>query len=259
MSVEASQDQNATPTLSAACGPVVCILGMHRSGTSCLAGCLQQAGLFLGDVNAAAIDNAKGNRENRAIQVLHDRLLEDNGGSWKDPPPAIRWTIDHANERDRIISTYPVNRVWGIKDPRMVFLLPFWREAIDKLKLVATFRHPGAVAHSLFERSTISEFHAVQDPVGLWLKYNKALLKLLKLHEFPLISFDWREDRYLDAVSLIAQSLNLESPLPNGAASFYDRSIRSYHGEDSGELEIPKEAIEVYHSLCAVSEHYLEA
>ena len=28
---------------------VVCILGMHRSGTSCLTGSLQQAGLFLGD------------------------------------------------------------------------------------------------------------------------------------------------------------------------------------------------------------------
>ena len=29
---------------------VICILGMHRSGTSSLAGCLQEAGLELGDV-----------------------------------------------------------------------------------------------------------------------------------------------------------------------------------------------------------------
>jgi len=32
----------------------VLILGMHRSGTSCLAGSLQEAGLYLGEVNTAA-------------------------------------------------------------------------------------------------------------------------------------------------------------------------------------------------------------
>jgi len=30
--------------------PPILILGMHRSGTSCLAGCLEEAGLYLGDV-----------------------------------------------------------------------------------------------------------------------------------------------------------------------------------------------------------------
>ena len=30
--------------------PFVFVLGMHRSGTSCLAGCLEHCGLHLGDV-----------------------------------------------------------------------------------------------------------------------------------------------------------------------------------------------------------------
>jgi len=45
--------------------PPILILGMHRSGTSCLAGCLEEAGLYLGDVNLKAGFNKKGNRENR--------------------------------------------------------------------------------------------------------------------------------------------------------------------------------------------------
>jgi len=47
-------------------GRPMLILGMHRSGTSCLAGCLQAAGLISGEVNIQAMYNAKGNRENLA-------------------------------------------------------------------------------------------------------------------------------------------------------------------------------------------------
>ena len=42
----------------------VAIVGMHRSGTSCLAGCLEDLGLTLGKVNRAAPHNLKGNNEN---------------------------------------------------------------------------------------------------------------------------------------------------------------------------------------------------
>ena len=42
----------------------IAILGMHRSGTSCLAGSLQEAGIYLGDVVTSAAHNQKGNREN---------------------------------------------------------------------------------------------------------------------------------------------------------------------------------------------------
>lgn len=50
----------------------VLILGMHRSGTSCLAGSLQEAGLYLGEVNTAAPHNAKGNRESRDCKFSCD-------------------------------------------------------------------------------------------------------------------------------------------------------------------------------------------
>ena len=39
------------------------ILGMHRSGTSCLAGMLRDAGVFMGEVSEANAYNRKGNLE----------------------------------------------------------------------------------------------------------------------------------------------------------------------------------------------------
>jgi hypothetical protein len=43
---------------------VVSILGMHRSGTRCLTGTMQEAGLVLGKFSTFNEFNRKGNREN---------------------------------------------------------------------------------------------------------------------------------------------------------------------------------------------------
>ena len=76
-------------------GRVVSIVGMHRSGTSCLAGTLEEAGLHLGNVITEAPHNAKGNRENRSIMDLHEELLVHSGGSWDRPPDRLSWSDAH--------------------------------------------------------------------------------------------------------------------------------------------------------------------
>ena len=83
---------------SSACR-VVAVLGMHRSGTSWLAGSLQEQGLELGAVNEQAAHNAKGNRENDEIAALHGAVLRDSGGSWDSPPRRIEWSHDHRDTR----------------------------------------------------------------------------------------------------------------------------------------------------------------
>ena len=65
---------------------VICILGMHRSGTSCLTGSLQEAGLSLGDCHTWNPHNLRGNRENQAFVDLHDDILKANHGAWDAPP-----------------------------------------------------------------------------------------------------------------------------------------------------------------------------
>ena len=60
---------------------VIGVLGMHRSGTSCLTGTLEEAGVFLGEVVVQAKFNARGNRENRRIMDLHNAVLAAKGSS----------------------------------------------------------------------------------------------------------------------------------------------------------------------------------
>lgn len=97
-----------------------------------------------------------------------------------------------------------VNIPWGIKDPRMLFCIKAWHKPSDYF--VGTFRHPSAVVMSLKKRNKMSlnpiAFH---DWERLWFHYNRRLVNLYKHHPFPIINFDWSEERYLYAIKRIAR------------------------------------------------------
>src|SRR5918992_1057883 len=59
---------------------IVAVLGMHRSGTSAIAGMLADHGVELGPVSEQNRFNPRGNREIRELNRLHDRILERSGG-----------------------------------------------------------------------------------------------------------------------------------------------------------------------------------
>ncbi|MFD2233067.1 hypothetical protein [Phaeospirillum tilakii] len=85
----------------------ILILGMHRSGTSCLTGMLEQAGLPLGEVNTVSRHNRKGNRENNEVMRLNDAVLAASGGRWDQPPPALCWDDLHRAERETLPPAHP--------------------------------------------------------------------------------------------------------------------------------------------------------
>lgn len=206
---------------SSTVGPqALLILGMHRSGTSCLAGSLQEAGLYLGEVNIAAPHNAKGNRESRAIMDLQDDLLRANGGDWDAPPHEVIWSVEHRARRDAIIATYPSDRLWGFKDPRTLLTLPGWLEALPSARFVGTFRHPLAVAASLHARNGI----AVEKSLTLWETYNRLLLDYQRQFGFPIVSFDWPPERYHQRLLSITTVLNLT--VPSTGFAFFESALR---------------------------------
>src|SRR5262245_58332517 len=150
----------------------ITVLGMHRSGTSCLVGLLEQAGVFLGDVSRKNRWNVKGNGENYRIMALHDELLKVNGGTWDSPPAAVVWPDDLKLQRDEIIASYATSPLWGFKDPLTLLTLDSWIEALPGLELVGIFRHPVAVAESLRRRNAFS----IERGLDLWTTYNDRLL-----------------------------------------------------------------------------------
>ena len=84
-------------------GRLICVLGMHRSGTSCVTGSLQQAGLFLGDCHTWNPHNTKGNRENQDFVDLNDAVLAFNNGAWDKPPKKSVWLPEQLKKAEVLL------------------------------------------------------------------------------------------------------------------------------------------------------------
>lgn len=219
----------------------IAVIGMHRSGTSCLTGLLEDAGVVLGDVQLHNPFNQKGNRESLAVMRLHERVLSDNGCTWDDPPPGdCTWSKARRVELDSILSGYPEERVWAMKDPRSCFTLSAWQEARPGLRLVGTFRHPAAVAASLRHRDPGME---PERAVRLWCRYNRRLVELHRQAGFPLVCFDLSPDDYLTQVGRAFAALCLSPPTARSA--FFDASLR-HNGPERLDMG---EALTLYEDL----------
>lgn len=185
----------------------VFILGMHRSGTSCLAGSLERCGLFLGDVVRRSPHNARGNHELRAALHVHNQILRASGGTWRQPPARVRLTWRQERALKAIAAPLVERAPSGLKDPRLLLLLDAWTELVDSYTMVGTFRHPAAVARSLARRNQISQAKAC----NLWLAYNGELIRWHRRHRFPIVEFDLSDvETYCRTVAAVATALGLK-------------------------------------------------
>jgi len=165
---------------------IVVVLGMHRSGTSAITRGLKVLGVDLGDnlLPAESGNNEKGFFEDATITAYNEELLADLGHAWDSLVPIspeelnspitqshkVR-AIEHLREKVADIKCF------GVKDPRMSRLLPFWQEIFVELGLkvsyVVAFRNPKNVAHSLVKRNDFE----VEKGYFLWLEHMLLSLK----------------------------------------------------------------------------------
>ncbi len=203
---------------------VVAILGMHRSGTSWLAGSLQELGLDLGEVSTKDLHNKKGNRESPVVMAIHDGLLKDSGGSWKTPPKTITWTPARraelaAHVRD-MNARFPDG--WGFKCPRALFALDEWRKHVPSLVRVGIYRHPLAVHRSFKARG---ERFDEKRSLSLWNAYNERLIAEHERDPFPLFRFDVSDEQRAADLRRVARFLAL--PSADAPSSFFDAVLVS--------------------------------
>jgi hypothetical protein len=182
------------------------IIGMHRSGTSCLAGALEISGLFLGKVSRSNRDNARGNHENMNVRRINDRILAHNGGKWNNPPNCIQVTEEQRNLIREHLCRFSSEELAGIKDPRMVLCANAWLSEVSSFQFVATFRHPMAVAISLEKRNSIR----IEEGLRLWIHYNERLLGLHTIYNFPVVEYDLSNyEEYCESVARFAAWIGL--------------------------------------------------
>lgn len=229
----------------------ICVLGMHRSGTSCLAGMLRRSGVHLGEVQEHSPDNPLGNQEIRQIWDLGDALLAENGGAWDNPVMVSHWQESHRRERDAILQNLrdaaarTQSALWGFKDPRTLFTLPFWLEALPQPRFIASFRQPQRVAISLHARNEIP----VEEGLQLWAAYNGKLLELVRNHRFPLLNFDLPPGDYLKDAEAKFSMLGLDLQLSAGAKKFFRPEFDHWANANTGEVRLPGDVADLYRKL----------
>ena len=208
----------------------VAVLGMHRSGTSYVAGSLERAGLRLGAVSIWNPHNQRGNREHPRAVDINEAVLADSGGSWDRPPATITWTARQRRRARRFAAEHAGPTRWGFKDPRTLLTLAGWRRILPDLTFVGVFRHPRAVADSLQARARYGGLSMSDDDCfSLWQEYNLLLLRVAEDEACPLVDFD---DEVVDlerAVDVVARGLGLA---PAGEGRFLDSGLRHQSPRD---------------------------
>lgn len=174
---------------------IVCIAGMHRSGTSMITRLLNLCGLYLGEESDLAMpggDNPEGFWENRRFVGINDGLLDSLRGAW-DVPPVLEpgWEGTPAVEPFRVQAAGEIARMaprtpWGWKDPRNSLTLPFWRGLIPGMKLVICLRSPNEVAGSLARRGYASRLFSM----NLWRAYHDALIGAVRESSCLITHYD---------------------------------------------------------------------
>ncbi|HTW06163.1 MAG TPA: hypothetical protein VME46_01545 [Acidimicrobiales bacterium] len=160
----------------------VVVLGMHRSGTSAVAGFLAKSGFYAGEDSEllpAAEDNPKGFFEREDVNALNDELLAELGGAWDRPvpravvagqAPAFRSRVDELLAR---LAGQAGDRLLVLKDPRISLVWPAWQSALEHgFALVLVDRSPLDTALSVRRR----DHRPLYVALALWQLYSTELM-----------------------------------------------------------------------------------
>jgi hypothetical protein len=247
---------------------VIWVIGMHRSGTSLVAGGLRLLGADLGPSDGILppdpSDNPRGYWEQRAVIDLNNELLVRlDGSSWSPPALPAGWherpDLDDLRERARaILSGFDEPAVWAIKDPRISLTLPFWLPLVDESAAIVCLRSPRDVAASLDARDPEGPLSR-RAWTGVWLRYTRTAIEHAGgLPGARVFYDDWFADRARQLRTLSAVLEELGSPPAASALAAVDDFVAAelrHHASSLDEAvsdpDTEPEARELYTELRA--------
>ncbi len=166
---------------------IVIVLGMHRSGTSTVAGVLHLNKITMGTYQSfwprPLAQNPKGFYENFDFRKINDLIMKNVGYDIKSykpniPIPKINKRIK--NNMVKMISNYDSDfKFWGWKDPRTCLTISNWVDVFEEMglseeiKIIFVTRKSVSVARSLKKRNKIS----LSQGLNLWKTYTENALK----------------------------------------------------------------------------------
>lgn len=133
----------------------VIVLGMHRSGTSMIAGVLSKLGVDMGkELLGKSWANPLGHFEDKDFLQLNKRILEAAGGSWNAPPTeeSIREQESSFTEEIKDVIRRKSAGLWGWKDPRTSLTIRLYLPHLLNPYFIICHRDFRAIAESLRRR-----------------------------------------------------------------------------------------------------------
>ncbi|WP_198034237.1 sulfotransferase family protein [Acidihalobacter ferrooxydans] len=220
---------------------LILVLGMHRSGTSSLTRGLQVLGVSLGDNLMAPIAgiNDKGFWEDNDVVELNENLLHALGRTWltlheiSETEVALLHREGFMDRAVELIENKTENiPVFGLKDPRISRLLPFWLDVFTRCDLrvdcLLALRNPISVADSLARRDGFLRERSYQ----LWLAHTlEGLWHSLQVDSLrAIIDYDHYLETPKDYLQTLASTLSLsigdERALDEYVSDFIDPDLR---------------------------------
>jgi hypothetical protein len=198
------------------------ILGGHRSGTSLVSGLLWHAGLHMGDLLPAGPDNPRGFYESARVLAAHQALLAAQERDWTCPPQRLDpRACDLAPLAAVVQELSAAGHPWGVKDPRLLFLLPAWLEIVPAMRLIGVVRHPAAAAASLAARNgfALPVARALADA------HLERLAALQRALGFPVLDYDGPQPALLTGARAVADAMGLAWD-ETAAHALFDPALR---------------------------------
>jgi O-antigen biosynthesis protein len=240
------------------------VVGMHRSGTSALAGALESFGLTVGKTVMpphAGQGNPKGFYENLSLANLHDEFLKSIGSDWQQGEP-VRNKLFSGSAAARLrkklvpllIDEFGSGRPL-IKDPRLCRLIPLWHPVISEnfpmAQFVLPIRHPLEVACSLRKRDQMPLGHGLK----LWVIHVLEGERNTRGFKRSFTNYDQLMRTPVEAVAHLARNLGLEAETAAAAVSDrVDPTLRHHKEPVWPEDEPRKELTLAIHQTLAANE-----
>ena len=163
---------------------IIIILGMHRSGTSTIAGLLHFNKISMGTYQnfwpRPLNQNPKGFYENFDFRKINDEMLKNVGYNVKSYNPEIpipHLTNKFVNKMVKVIKNCNRDYLdWGWKDPRTCLTIRQWMEVFtnlhleNDLKIIFVARKAASVARSLHKRNQLS----IPNGIEIWKSYTEV-------------------------------------------------------------------------------------
>lgn len=241
---------------------VVCVLGMHRSGSSLLMRTLHNLGIDLGEeekYTSYGEDNPEGYWEHKGIVEIHEKILAILNRGWDSLLPLPEnWLLDpriveYKKELINLVKQeFGTSTCWGWKDPRTCLLLPLWKDIFYILdinvKYVISSRNPLDIAVSLNKRNDISKEYGV----ALWYHYMINLLQHTRGSKRLLVNCDALIENPYVQIQQIVEFCDFElsdvamEQVANSIKSELRHSLSSYKEMS---LYAPKFVVDLYVNL----------